>query len=351
MFSFVGLTLSVLRIASNASLFLEAQRLLLRILRPTRQDIIKRLETHLIQTIKSSTITHLWIKDNNQNSIHVIQATPITTTSILGFPVIVLLHGHSMCAAFWYRNIDHLTKLGYRVLAIDLLGWGRSSRPKFSGSTIEQSTNWYIQSLYSTICELNLIKPFILMGHSLGGYIAIEYTRKYPLQVEKLVMISPAASTRKIPFKKAVYFKLPPQSIVRNGGLLGWLLFTMNYPKGYSFDRLKQFTYELAVQHPPSGELAVRPIIKFKSWNEAECTRPIIELIKSEKDVFTNNKILMVCGKEDSSIRVDDVVELYQFMKLCHYTVDLKILNDCDHCPQLEQPDVFFNAIASFVVQ
>lgn len=247
-----------------------------------------------------------------------------------------------MSAAFWTRNFDDLVSLGYRVYALDLLGWGRSQRPKFRGTTADDALEWYLPSLRGVVSRLGLSR-FTLVGHSLGAYLALEYTKREQLQVDSLVLVAPAASARHISVSRAMYFSLPPQAIVRRGGLLGFLLFCLKYPRRetYVTDRLREYTYHLAAQRPASGEAAVRPIIRVRGPRHAECVRPLIEHLS----LFAT-PVQIVVGETDSSMAVEGVHDLYREMRRQGFKVDIKVIEGADHCPQLEQPEEFFNIIA-----
>lgn len=344
MIPLVKVSLSFLRIAVQASLFIEAQRLLLRLVRPTHRNRLAQSESYVLRRVRSR-IIHRWIPDGRGNLIHVLETPgPSTTTSSVAAqrPPIILLHGHSMSAAFWARNFDDLVSLGYRVYAVDLLGWGRSQRPKFRGRTADDSLEWYLPSLRGVVSRLGLAR-FTLVGHSLGAYLALEYTKRAQQQVERLVLVAPAASARRMPVSRAMYFSLPPQAIVRRGGLLGFLLFFLKYPRRetYVSDRLREYTYHLAAQMPASGEAAVRPIIRVHGPRHAECVRPLIEHLS----LFTT-PVQIVVGETDSSMPVEGVHDLYREMRRQGFKVDIKVVEGADHCPQLEQPEEFFNIIA-----
>lgn len=82
---------------------------------------------------------------------------------------IVLLHGYVSALAFWMLNFDEIA--AHRpVYAIDLLGFGRSTRPEFAQSPLEIEEQ-YIQFLERWREQMNIPK-MILLGHSLGGFIS-----------------------------------------------------------------------------------------------------------------------------------------------------------------------------------
>lgn len=75
-------------------------------------------------------------------------------------------------------NIDKISNNRRPVYAMDLLGFGRSSRPQFSTDP-EQVEQQYVNAIEKWRLELKLDK-FILLGHSFGGYLASAYSIHYP---------------------------------------------------------------------------------------------------------------------------------------------------------------------------
>jgi len=77
-----------------------------------------------------------------------------------------------------------------------MLGMGRSSRPSFRidskdhAGKIRETENWFIDALEEWRIEKK-IERFTLLGHSLGGYMAVCYALKYPGRLNKLILASP----------------------------------------------------------------------------------------------------------------------------------------------------------------
>lgn len=110
---------------------------------------------------------------------------------------LVMLHGYGAGLGFFYKNFEGLSRaIGWKVYALDLLGMGRSSRPPFKVHTkdrqgsITEAENWFIDALEEWRVEKK-IERFTLLGHSLGGYLAVAYALKYPGHLNKLVLASP----------------------------------------------------------------------------------------------------------------------------------------------------------------
>jgi long-chain acyl-CoA synthetase len=99
---------------------------------------------------------------------------------------IVFVHGYAGCAETWEYQINHFAHK-YRVVAPDLRGHGQSDAP-FTQYTMPE----LVADLNSITQELDLPETFILVGHSFGGSICVEYANAYPERLEKLILIATA---------------------------------------------------------------------------------------------------------------------------------------------------------------
>jgi cardiolipin-specific phospholipase len=110
---------------------------------------------------------------------------------------LVMLHGYGAGLGFFYKNFEGLSRAkGWKLYALDMLGMGRSSRPTFKvhakdqQGKITEAENWFIDALEEWRI-LKKIDKFTLLGHSMGGYMAVAYALKYPGHLKKLVLASP----------------------------------------------------------------------------------------------------------------------------------------------------------------
>ena len=110
---------------------------------------------------------------------------------------LVMLHGYGAGLGFFYKNFEGLSRVeGWKVYALDLMGMGRSTRPPFRihskdrQDSITEAENWFIDALEEWRIQRK-IDRFTLLGHSLGGYMAVAYALKYPGHLNKLVLASP----------------------------------------------------------------------------------------------------------------------------------------------------------------
>ncbi|XP_058785420.1 probable 1-acylglycerol-3-phosphate O-acyltransferase isoform X2 [Vicia villosa] len=86
-----------------------------------------------------------------------------------------MVHGYAASQGFFLRNFDALASR-FRIVAVDQLGWGGSSRPDFTCKSTEETEAWFIDSFEEWRKAKNL-SNFILLGHSFGGYVAAKYAR------------------------------------------------------------------------------------------------------------------------------------------------------------------------------
>ncbi|XP_057435022.1 probable 1-acylglycerol-3-phosphate O-acyltransferase [Lotus japonicus] len=108
-------------------------------------------------------------------------------------PTLVMVHGYAASQGFFFRNFDALAAR-FRVIAVDQLGWGGSSRPDFTCKSTEETEAWFIDSFEEWRKAKNLTN-FILLGHSFGGYVAAKYALKHPEHVQHLILVGPAGFT------------------------------------------------------------------------------------------------------------------------------------------------------------
>lgn len=102
-----------------------------------------------------------------------------------GSQTLLFIHGLGSYLPAWNKNIPELSK-HYHCIAIDLPGYGKSSKGNY-----EFSMTYYAQVI-KEFAEKKEIENLVLVGHSMGGQIALTAALQYPDLVDKLVLIAPA---------------------------------------------------------------------------------------------------------------------------------------------------------------
>ena len=130
---------------------------------------------------------------------------------------LVMVHGMGAGVGMWSLNLETMSSKR-PLYAMDVLGFGRSSRPNFSRDPLIAETE-FVESIEEWRREMNLEK-FVLLGHSLGGFIAASYAMRYPNRIKHLILVDPwgfpelpSESERKTPIPvwiKAVVTLLQP---------------------------------------------------------------------------------------------------------------------------------------------
>ncbi|XP_045859506.1 1-acylglycerol-3-phosphate O-acyltransferase ABHD5 [Meles meles] len=204
---------------------------------------------------------------------------------------LVLLHGFGGGLGLWALNFGDLCT-DRPVYAFDLLGFGRSSRPRFD-SDAEEVENQFVESIEEWRCALGLDK-MILLGHNLGGFLAAAYSLKYPSRVNHLILVEPwgfperpdlADQDRPIPVwiraLGAALTPFNPLAGLRIAGPFGLSLvqrlrpdFKRKYSSMFEDDTVTEYIYHCNVQ-TPSGETAFKNMTIPYGWAK----RPMLQRI------------------------------------------------------------------------
>ena len=99
---------------------------------------------------------------------------------------IVLLHGKNFCGATWGGTAQTLVAAGYRVIVPDQIGFCKSSKPRAA-----QYSFAMLASLTNKLLESRGVMRATIVGHSMGGMLAMRYAIMFPKAVEQLVLVNP----------------------------------------------------------------------------------------------------------------------------------------------------------------
>jgi pimeloyl-ACP methyl ester carboxylesterase len=98
---------------------------------------------------------------------------------------VVLFHGNNFAGFYFGSTIDAIRKEGFRVIAPDQIGYGRSSKPiiPYNFHDMARNTRLILQSLK--------IDKAMIVGHSMGGMLAARFATQFPDVTERLVLYNP----------------------------------------------------------------------------------------------------------------------------------------------------------------
>ena len=98
----------------------------------------------------------------------------------------MLFHGKNFCAATWRDTIAALVQAGYRAIAVDQIGFCKSTKPAHYQFTFQQLAG----NTHALLASLGITRPTII-GHSVGGMLGMRYALTFPDDVDQLVLVDP----------------------------------------------------------------------------------------------------------------------------------------------------------------
>ncbi|MBH8573978.1 alpha/beta hydrolase [Nostocaceae cyanobacterium CENA369] len=256
---------------------------------------------------------------------------PITTTYAhlgSGGTPILLIHGFDS-SILEFRRLLPLLAADNQTWAVDLLGFGFTDRLagiKFSPSAIKTHLYYFWKTLIN--------QSVILVGASMGGATAIDFTLTYPEVVQKLVLIDSAG--------------------LRGGSLLSKLMFP---PLGYLAteflrnpqvrDRVSRAAYKNPSLVSVDALNCAALHLQMQSWSQAT-----IAFTKSGGySAFRFKKLseikqptLILWGDSDKILGTEDAKRFKRAIPQSQ----LIWIPDCGHLPHLEQPKITARHILEF---
>lgn len=241
-----------------------------------------------------------------------------------GFPLF-LIHGLGGSIESWTNNIEFLSKK-FRIIAFDLPGFGLSDKPKVS-----YTINFYVNFLEKFIKKLK-INHLFLIGSSLGGHIAIEFTMRNRTIVDKLILISPAGCLPKS-FKGTPSLKRYIKIVdAKSSNDINRILTSIDnslVDRSYANIMYKRLSM-------PGAKDAFISALK----GSANAPRYNNKLAK------INTNMLLIWGKEDKMIPLKYI---RPFME--HGNSRIIIIENCGHRPHVENPKLFNKIVKDFLME
>jgi pimeloyl-ACP methyl ester carboxylesterase len=258
---------------------------------------------------------------------------PVTTTYVnqgSGGTPILLIHGFDS-SVLEFRRLLPLLSENNQTWAVDLLGFGftdRLSGIAYSPTAIKTHLYYFWKSLIN--------QPVILVGASMGGATAIDFTLAYPEVVKKLVLIDSAGLAGGSPLSK---FMFPPLDYLATQFLSNLKV----------RDRVSRIGYKNQTLASVDALCCGALHLQMPSWNQA-----LIAFTKSggynafKFDILSQvvQQTLILWGDYDKILGIKDATK---FPKAIPHST-LTWIQDCGHLPHLEQPQITAQHILGFRV-
>jgi pimeloyl-ACP methyl ester carboxylesterase len=249
---------------------------------------------------------------------------------------LLLIHGMGVCLEAWAWNIDALATK-YRVIAPDLPGSGKSSRPvrpdvfslRYSGEFLRR----FIEALG--------ISTLGLAGNSMGGVLAIQFALMYPEIVRRLILVDAGGLGKEVHWAvRAASLPIPTQLAEHPPS---WLI--------------RLAANEMVLRHDASSEDFVRRVIEYTQV--AGTGTAVLRMVRTGIDLQGQTapfsaaalgKIqaptLVIWGDADTLIPVEHAEVALHAIPDCRAVV----MSHAGHGPQIDRPEVFNELVLEFLV-
>ena len=248
-------------------------------------------------------------------------------------PAIVLIHGFASSTLVWSKVFLELAASGFRVIALDMLGYGYSAKPRNGEYTIASQASLVMQLLDSL-----RIKRSHIVGSSYGGAVAATCALDYSNRIDKLVLVSPVNNNRPLAFKLMRMFGAPVFGDVLSPLLIGSRrLLRMRMKRVYDRHSWVLDERRVDARHQPLRASATqRAIIRtVRGWDAERISRDA-RLIRQQT--------LLLWGDNDIEIPLADGERLHDEIPGSRLIVFL----NCGHLPHEEYPEAFTKIVTDF---
>lgn len=252
--------------------------------------------------------------------------------------VALFIHGWS---SSWYALSPIFQEFNrrYRVMAVDLPGYGESPRLK------ERTTIPGYADLLAKLIQEVTDKPSVLIGHSMGGMISLTLTLRHPELVERMILICPTISGKLSMFINMFVSPITflERSVITNRFIAAFepyfIQITDRLMRPASFaDRTEikedEYTHLRADARRP-GQGRVR----------AECYHAMRENDLRGKLSQVNKPALVIWGMEDNTVPLRDASVVATEWP----DADLRIIPNAGHWPQFETPVITRRYVKAFM--
>ena len=252
--------------------------------------------------------------------------------------VILLLHGMAGSSATWRSVIGPLSRK-YRVIAPDLIGHGQSAKPRS-----DYSLGAFAVFLRDLLDELGVTSATIV-GHSLGGGVAMQFTYQHPDYCRRLILISSGGLgqevglTLRLLSAPGAEFILPiiaPSPVLTGGEKVrGWLAkFGIQTPRG---DEIWSAYSSFADRETRHAFLkTLRSVVDYRGQSVSALNR---------LGVKADTPTMAIWGDQDAIIPVEHAFAAHE----ARPGTRLEVLTGVGHFPQVEKPTDVVDLIDDFI--
>ncbi|MEQ1763097.1 MAG: alpha/beta hydrolase [Pyrinomonadaceae bacterium] len=247
---------------------------------------------------------------------------------------LVLIHGYTASTYVWRSVAPMLADSGFHVIAVDLLGFGFSEKPRWFDYSIDSQAR-----MISRFMDRIGIGRAVLVGSSYGGAVAATLALDYGERVEKIVLVDAVCNNN-----------LKNHPILRVCSLPGvgeaiapFLADTKAFHRHRMYRTLSPANHGLISQE--RVDAIVRPLAAADAHHSLLATSRNWHANRITYDAhLINQPTLLIWGEDDRVIPITDAYTLHD--RILHSR--LVILKHCGHVPMEEKSKIFAELVAEF---
>lgn len=254
-------------------------------------------------------------------------------------PPLLLLHGFADSADTWRRTLDRLARHGRRALALDLPGFGTAGRLK-PGPVLPQLDAFAAAAVMRLADETG--EAPVAVGNSLGGCVSLRLGERDDLDLAGIVPVAPAGLDHPAWFRiiesaplvrVLLVSPLPlPERVVRGAVGAAYRQLAFARPRATAHEVVAAFT---------SHHRDRRAVARYLATGR----RLLPELVFPFDLARIRAPVLLVWGENDRMVSSKGSRHILEALPSTTY----ELIEGCGHCPQIEEPDRFVNALLDFV--
>lgn len=249
-------------------------------------------------------------------------------------PVLLLIHGYTASTAVWRTVAPSLAERGFQVIALDLVGFGYSSKPAWFDYSIQSQAR-----VVSRFMNRLGVGKATVVGSSYGGAVASTLALDYPERVEKLVLVDAVCNDDA---------KRHPVLRLANLPGMGEII------SAFLSDSPRFVRYRLQNTLAPANHHLItedriqtirRPLRARNAHHSVLQTARNWSACRIEQDAqFISQPTLLVWGENDTVIPIQNGYKLHDAI----LNSRLVVFKDCGHNPQEEKSENFVEVVAEF---
>jgi len=262
---------------------------------------------------------------------------------------VVLLHGKNFSGAYWAPTIRALTAAGYRVIAPDQVGFGKSPKPRRFQYSFQQ-----LAHLTRALLDKLGVKTAAVVGHSMGGMLGVRFALLYPDRVERLVLVNPIGLED---WKRWVPYRTVDENL--RSELAATPESVRAYMRENYFAGEWKPEYDALIEIPTgwmNGPDRARIAMTAALTTDMVFTQPVVyELgdLKVPTLLIIGQRDRTALGKAGASPEVKAKLGLYPELgrqaRAAIPGAQLVEIADAGHLPQVEQFDAYLAALTAFL--